>query len=158
MLMIIAINQSNFEHRTTYQSFFIVANASSRQFFRVTTNFHPIWLKMRDWKSGLNDFHRPQIFFKSSHIIKCYFSGTNRITAVLESKRNDRATPQSLFIAPNVSPRCFFGFHTPYEQFSLKMLQKEDVSEEQVDLWVDVKNFLEASQCYSLFLQTYWWS
>ena len=95
---------------------------------------------------------------KYYHIIKFYFVGTIRITSVLESKRDDRATPQSLFIAPNVSPRWFFGFHTPYEQFSLKMLQKEDVSEEQVDLWVDVKNFLEAFQCYSLFLQTCWWS
>ena len=62
--MIIVIQQSGFVDRTIYQSFFIVANASSRQFFRVTTNFHPIWLKMRDWKSGLNDFHRPQNFFE----------------------------------------------------------------------------------------------
>ena len=41
MLMIIN-QQSNCGNRTTYQSFFIVANASSRQFFRFTTNFDPI--------------------------------------------------------------------------------------------------------------------
>ena len=155
MLMIIAIQQSNFGDRTTYQSFFIVANASSRQFFSDYHQFDSKWeIGKVVWMTSIG----LQKFLKYYHIIKFYFVGTIRITSVLESKRHDRETPQSLFIAPNVSPRWFFGFHTPYEQFSLKMLQKEDFSEKQVNLWIDVKKFLEAFQCYSLFLQTCWWS
>ena len=63
ILMIIAIQQSDFGGHTKFHSFFIVANASSRWFFRVDSKFHPTGLKMRISSNQYNEFWLLPKFF-----------------------------------------------------------------------------------------------
>ena len=116
MQMIIAIQWSNLEGRTTYQSCFIVANARPRWFFGGDTIFHWISSNLaQDERFRVVDWMRSTRLKKIwgwFHDIKFYFACIIRIISSSESKRNDRAASQSFFMVPNVSPRQFFGFHT----------------------------------------------